>query len=452
MTYLLPCLLLLAILGFSALDDGQCFDPRDFGAVAGYAFDDGAGEFWEANTNAIQSAVDAAGDAASEDNIQCVTIDGGDFMSAEIFLRSNMLFTVESNSRLVTAANKTNGALLMVVNVSNVEIAGPGTIYGNAEYYIKYYDPVRDRFEPVTPDGTRVQMIHMQSSRDILVHHLSIQNSSNWNVHALGCKNVSLDSVSIYGDWRYPNTDGFDPDSCVDCSITNSEINVADDGVCPKSTSGFGPTTNLLARNLTIRSKSHALKFGSICDEEMSNVLFEDIRIWDSNSGMGIQQRRPGNIHNVTFRNIVIESRYVAPAWWGNGEWFSITAQPRFEGDVIGNVYDIHLENITAVSENGGLVSGRPHGVQDISFKNVYLTLDKWSNYSDHAEYICLYHNVEHIDCRGTRDYRPTPDKVLLLRCVFNMVTTSCINISYFCKMHDEFFYDLYLMMDVLGI
>jgi len=174
-----------------------------------------------------------------------------------------------------------------------------------------------------------------------------------------------------------------DPDSSTNVRITNTNINVADDGICPKSSVGFGPLRNLYVANCTVRSKSHALKFGSNTDTEMSNIFFENITIWDSNSGIAMQNRGAGDVHNVTFRDIRVETRYVAPRWWGNGEWLTITSQPRNRGDKIGRVYDILLQNITARSENGGLVSGMANGMQNLSLVNVHVTIDRFGNYSD---------------------------------------------------------------------
>jgi polygalacturonase len=238
-------------------------------------------------------------------------------------------------------------------------------------------------------------------------------------LHFQGCQNVNIDHVSIYGDWRFPNNDGIDPDSCIDVTITNCDINVADDGICPKSTEGFGPLRNLVARNVTIRSKSHAIKFGTNTDNEISDLLFENITIWDSNAGMSIQQRSGGDIHNVTFRDINVETRYVAPRWWGNGEWLSITAEKRYAEDEIGRTYDITLENINAVTENGGMVSGKLHGVQGLVMRNVNVEIAQWSNYSTAEGPSCQHMSYEDhpegsndIDCMGTQDHRPSVSEV----------------------------------------
>eukprot|EP00041_Stephanoeca_diplocostata_P022158 m.525047 g.525047 ORF g.525047 m.525047 type:complete len:241 (+) comp21998_c0_seq1:2532-3254(+) len=167
----------------------------------------------------------------------------------------------------------------------------------------------------------------------------------------------------------------------------------------------MGPLRNLHVKNCTIRSKSHAIKFGSNTDEEMSNCLFENLTIFDSNGGLSIQQRSQGDIHNVTFRDIVMQTRYEAPRWWGNGEWAVVTAQPRAVGDIIGRTYDIHFENIVAHAENGGFFSGHVHGVQHITVRNVTVYIAAYSNYSTGIR--CIRPGNVSIPCMGTRDYRP---------------------------------------------
>ena len=77
--------------------------------------------------------------------------------------------------------------------------------------------------------------------------------------------------------------------SCSDVVVSDSSFNVADDGVCIKSTVGMQPTSNIVVRRSRVRSRSSAMKFGSTTPVDMHNVLFEDIFIWDSNAGLSIQ-------------------------------------------------------------------------------------------------------------------------------------------------------------------
>lgn len=406
----------------------SCLDPRDYGARAG-GVEPPPGLFWEQNTKAIQGSIDAASsNYISKTGSTCVSISGGDYVAGSIYVKTGVDFRVETDSRLVQATNQTvpgtTTGFVNVVNVSDVVISGGGILHGSAEHYIQFFDPYDNRF-------TRRQgscLLQITFSNNVTVKHVHLHNSSQWNLHILGSTNVLVDGVQIRGDSRYPENDGIDPDSSINVTILNSEIDVADDGICPKASAWTGmPLRNLYVHNCTIRSKSHAIKFGSNTDTDMHDIVFDHIRIWDSNAGMSIQQRSKGNIYNVTWSNIQIETRYESPRWWGNGEWLVVSAEPRNAGDVIGRTHDLRFINITARAENGGLVSGKAHGVQNVTFQNVTIVLDAWSNYSTGLGPSCR-NNGSSFPCMGTRDCRPG----LYQNCSYYCRTPSLANGLYF--------------------
>lgn len=182
-------------------------------------------------------------------------------------------------------------------------------------------------------------------------------------------KSIHLLALFCYPTGRFPNNDGFDPESCINVTLVNSRIDVADDGICPKAAAGKGPLKGLYVHNVSVRhvhtksqrnapllitliymftaylcginlcianqrqsrcvqalrtytyariracgkcwretprmltphndeqrrSHSHAIKFGSNTDTDMSDIVFDNITIWDSNGGLAIQQRSEGN-------------------------------------------------------------------------------------------------------------------------------------------------------------
>merc|ERR1712070_700863 len=99
------------------------------------------GPNWLRNTHAIQKAIDEA----AADPCRCVEIIGGDFVTADVYLRSHTTFFVSAGARLLNAVNKTSTSVIHVLNASNVTLQGGGTVYGNSEHYIAYYDPVDNR-------------------------------------------------------------------------------------------------------------------------------------------------------------------------------------------------------------------------------------------------------------------------------------------------------------------
>ena len=87
------------------------------------------------------------------------------------------------------------------------------------------------------------------------------------------------------------------------------------------------PLRDITIRNCTLSSKSSAIKWEAIdfgrCDHaNISNVLIEDIHIFNSSRGIGFQQMNgKGDFCNATIRRAHIETVYpTGTNWWGSGE------------------------------------------------------------------------------------------------------------------------------------
>ena len=70
----------------------------------------------------------------------------------------------------------------------------------------------------------------------------------DWNVHPFGCDGVTIRNVTIFSPrWR-GNTDGLDPDFCINVLVEDSVITSGDDAIAVKAGSGTpgGAASNLL--------------------------------------------------------------------------------------------------------------------------------------------------------------------------------------------------------------
>ena len=349
---------------------------------------------YNANSAAIQSALDRAskqGSRQGASELGCVVVSGGDYPVLSLEVRSHTRLVVSPQTRLLNVVNRTRVAVVHVRNARHVVIEGGGTIHGNAEHAWRFWSARDNRMSPYFDDGQplRANCLLVSHSVGVTVRDLHLHNSTDWTFRMDNSSDIHVDNVDIYGDSRFPNNDGFDPQSCRNVTLTNSRIDVADDGICPKAQAGWGPLKGLYVHNVTIRSKSHAIKFGTNTDEGMSDVVFDNITIWDSNGGLSVQQRTGGDVTNVTWSNIQIETRYQAPRWWGNGEWLSFTNNPRGNNHTIGKVAGMRFVNISGRSENGGILSGLSGGAHDIHFENVHITIATWSNYSNGSGPVC---------------------------------------------------------------
>lgn len=353
---------------------------------------------------------------------KCVYFPPGLYMSSDIHPKSDVTLVLDKGCVIKAIPGDTVHGLVHAVGISRFGIIGDGMLHGNAENMWTDFSIADNRMNPRT-DVPRPRALMVENVNGALFQDIHVHNSSFWSVHVLASSNVRMDNLDVYGDSRFPNNDGIDPDASVNVTIVNSRVAVADDGVCPKARVGRGPLRNLYVQNVTIRSSSHAIKFGTDTCQEMHDILFDNIKIYDSNSGLAIQMRCNGSVHDVTWSNIDIETRYYGPRWWGNGEPISFTAEPRGTNPLassIGQIYNHRFINITARSENGAFISGKTHGLYGFTFDNVSIELDHWSNYSLPGAATCIdakysndsTHETTFTDCRGSVDRRPALEAV----------------------------------------
>lgn len=129
-------------------------------------------------------------------------------------------------------------------------------------------------------------------------------------------------------------------------------------------------------------STSAALKIGTEGTGDFENVIVDNCIISGSNRGISIQVRDGGHAKNISFSNIIIETRRFADCWWGTAEPIVLTTHSRHEGIPSGKISDIRFFNITCDSENGVFLSGSDgNHIEDVLFERVQVTLrakSKW--------------------------------------------------------------------------
>ncbi len=186
----------------------SCLDVRSFGAV---------GDGMTINTQAIQKAIDHVASLQSSEETGtlfhhytysmdpqryktkprstpcCVSVMAGDYLSADVSLRSNVFLHINDDAVLRLAINETQSGLIIADSISNAGVIGGGTLHGQAEFFVDSYQPYPDERLQPRSDIPRPHMIFIRRSDHITLQGLRIRNSSNWNVHLGGCTNVLVE-------------------------------------------------------------------------------------------------------------------------------------------------------------------------------------------------------------------------------------------------------------------
>lgn len=108
----------------------------------------------------------------------------------------------------------------------------PGVLDGQAMKMIDHYDPVQNQLIPKMwrgpphncQDECRPRNIVFVNTTTIYLHGVTIRDSPDWTNHYLGCRDILIEYVTVYGNERWPNNDGIDPDSSQDIVIRHSHV------------------------------------------------------------------------------------------------------------------------------------------------------------------------------------------------------------------------------------
>lgn len=265
---------------------------------------------------------------------------------------------------------------IYAVHRKNCGILGDGIINGNQEIFFgnitKWH--IEGSFYP------RIPLIYFEGCKNIKFRDITLEKSAFWTVHLVGCEEVLIDGIDIDNYLRMVNSDGIDPDHCKNVLISNCNIKAADDCIVFKTTEAFknyGSCENITVTNCNLMSTSAAIKFGTESVFDFKNINISNCNIKGSNRGISLMLRDEGNISDITFNNIMIETRRFSPIhWWGKAEAIAITAVSRKKGVNVGKISNVTFNNISSSSENGILIYGETHSnINNINFNKVTLAI-----------------------------------------------------------------------------
>lgn len=242
-------------------------------------------------------------------------------------------------------------------------------------------------------------LIDFTGCTDVKISGVTLNDCDRWNVKMLGCENVKIDNIKIFGSRG--NSDGIDICSCRNVLVTNCFTRVWDDSLVVKAFDA-GDCENIVFRKCVLWNDfARPIEVGvELRCDSVRDVYFEDIDILHSPTGypvLGIHHGDRAKVENIHFKNIRIED---APA----AQLFDIriTDSVWNRDTQKGSINNIYFEDISINSESDVLYSNsRLQGfcdnikVSNVSIKNV----SKNGQYVTNAEELGLdiYDYVENV-------------------------------------------------------
>jgi hypothetical protein len=380
------------------------FNVKQYGAIG-----DGHTPDTQSFNAAIAACVKAGGGT--------VLVPAGTFVTGTFQLFSNVNLQLSAGAVILASENEDDyllqadygfsgsGAggkrlgIIFAVNAVNVSITGTGTIDGRAEAFM-YLDsvqvsnaedgrytrqgsnymnqPAGKKDAPVMWKGEWIKrpgtQIIFHPCKKVLLSDITIRNANDWTIDLNACDDAKVLGISIDNNMSVPNSDGIDMYDSRNVIISDCDIRAGDDAIAVVSTS------DLKVSNCNLWSRSCGIRIGynGFNDNNSGNLLFDNIRIYGSNRGIGIFQRRKGNMENMLFSNMIIDTRLYPGQWWGHGEPIHISALPGLGSKEVGTISNIRFSNIIASGEEGILLYGSEESVlRDIRFDHVQLSIKR---------------------------------------------------------------------------
>ncbi|EHQ25855.1 glycoside hydrolase family 28 protein [Mucilaginibacter paludis] len=272
------------------------------------------------NTLAIQKAINTA----AENGGGTVLIPAGQFVTGVINLKSNINLHFENGAALLATTNRADygpqkaSALIVATDAQHIAITGKGTIDGRGDDLLKdiyrmlragtlkddEWQTYNDWHQMRPAESNRPHLIDFIKCSDVTIKNITIKNGLCWIQDYRSCQDMVIDSITVVSN-TFLNNDGIDLVDCKNVKLSNSFFNVADDGICLKSSDPNGACENIDISHCRIRSSASAFKMGTASFGGFKKIKVRDIEVYDTfRSAIAIETVDGGLIEDIDIRNV----------------------------------------------------------------------------------------------------------------------------------------------------
>lgn len=352
----------------------------------------------ELSTAAIAGAIQAASEAGGG----TVYIPSGNYRTGAVFMNSNIELRLSPGavlsfssdpadypvveSRWEGVKKEVHASCIFGMNLVNVSVTGGGKLDGGGEPWW-----VKQRKSPKELQYPRPKLISFDGCRRVTLKDLTLVNSPSWTVNPILCEDVTIDNLSIYNPADSPNTDGIDPESCVNVRISNCNIDVGDDCIAIKAgtedTKERVACENITISNCTMIHGHGGVVLGSEMSGDIRNVVISNCVFKETDRGIRLKSRRGrgGVVEDIRVSNIVMEDvicPFILNLYYFCGprgkDKYVWDKNPYPVTEETPNFRRIHFANITArrVHAAAGFLYGLAEQyISEITFENIDISM-----------------------------------------------------------------------------
>ncbi|MBS1705361.1 MAG: right-handed parallel beta-helix repeat-containing protein [Armatimonadetes bacterium] len=370
-------------------------------------------------TPSIQSAVDRL----SQGGGGKLTFGPGTYLIAGLRLRSNVAMEIPAGTTLLGHPDiekyrfGDDGTLIGMMyarDCESISMTGQGVIDGNGMSFadptrthgVSGWDPAATRqgvshhlaIKEVHEEGPCVMPVRpgnlmiFSGCRKVNLDSVTIRNSPFWTVQFADCDGVTVRGVEILNREPIPNNDGIHINGSCNVRISDCHIEAGDDAVAVtgiQSEPHFGSAvpasrescSDVVVTNCVLSSKSSGIRVGW-GERDVERCTFSNLVLRRCNRGINVCARMRGNVRDISFSNIYVESFLQDNLWWGIGEAIHVSSTRFSHGDGLvpfepGTIERIRFSNIQAHAENGVFLWAEDLGlIRDVQFSGLTLSIE----------------------------------------------------------------------------
>ena len=298
------------------------------------------------------------------------------FLSGPLMIKAGVTLVVDTNATVFASRNPRDydtdqpgrcgtvdargrgcKALITTDRATGAAVMGPGTIDGRGWAKLIGRDSSWwDLAQAARAGGSQncPRLIQINRSDDFTLYKLTLKNSPNFHVvYDRGNGFTAWGVVINTQDKWARNTDGIDPASAKNVTITRSYINTGDDNIAIKAGSTGASTNITISHNHFYRG--HGVSIGSETDGGASAIRVFDLSIEGADNGLRIKSNasRGGLVRDVEYKDVCIRSSknvIEMDAFY--------TASPQTTGTLIPEFRDIRLKGVRVLDAGNVILQG----------------------------------------------------------------------------------------------
>ena len=279
------------------------------------------------DTDRVQRAIDACASGKSV----VLDVDGPNnaFLSGPLSLRTGVTLVIAKGATLyasrdprlydvkagacgiVAETGRGCKPLISATGIRNSGVMGEGVIDGRGSAHllgqsVSWWD-LAQQAKVANKNQSCPRLIVASKSEEFTLYKIKLRNSPNFHVVFNG-NGFTAWGVIINTPKTARNTDGIDPSSATNVTITHCFIHTGDDNVAIKAGSNGGSTHMTIAHNHFYTG--HGMSIGSETDGGASAIRVTDLTIDGADNGLRIKSNvsRGGLVENIVYEDVCIRN------------------------------------------------------------------------------------------------------------------------------------------------